>query len=270
MMKKMKKQILAGLLTAVMAVSAFASATPAQAASLSARQYLTKMTKATEKAKSYELKMNMDMDMSMQGQTASAKTTTTSIVFTNPMKMKTVVNMSVSAAGEKSTKSKSITYAKQKGDQLLVYTSSDGKKYDKTKADLSEYTDMISSLPTTDMYSDVKLVKNNVTVNGKSTAQIKAEINGEGIATLMSGVLGSDSSTDTSYDYSSLSPITVSIWIDKKTYRPVKQTIEMTDFINEYLAALGMDSLSYPKIKISATYKNFNNATKFSLPKNCK
>lgn len=271
MMKKIKKQLLAGLLTAVMAVSAFASTTPAEAASLSAEQYLTKMAKATEKAKSYEMKMNMDMDLEMQGAKATTKSTTTSIVFTNPMKMKSVMNMTVSSDGS-TQKSKTITYAKQKNNKLLMYTSADGKKYDKTTMNLSDYSDMLGSLQTTDMYSDLKIVKNSVKVNGKTTAQIKAQIKGEDIANLLAELgMGSNDPSDTSYDYSSLSPITYSIWIDKKTYRPVKQTIDMTDFMNEYLASLGLDSsMTYPKIKVSVTYKNFNNATKFSIPKACK
>ena len=61
-MKKLKKQFLAAVLTAVMAVCAFAGTTPVAAATLSAKQYINKMAKATEKLKSYEMKMNMDMD----------------------------------------------------------------------------------------------------------------------------------------------------------------------------------------------------------------
>ena len=271
-MKKFKKQLLAGLLTAVMAVSAFASATPAEAASLSAKQYLTKMAKATEKAKSYEMKMNMDMDISIQGQTTSTKMTSTTIAFTKPMKMKTVMNMTTSISGE-NTKNKIISYMKQKNNKLIEYTSTDGKTYEKNTLDLSEYSDMLGSLQTTDMYSDLKVVKNNVKVNGKSTAQIKAQIKGSDIASLLAelGMNNNTSTGTTSYDYSSLSPITVSIWVDKKTYRPVKQTIDMKDFMNELFSSLGSDvTMSYPKIKVSVTYKNFNNATKFSLPKACK
>ena len=83
--------------------------------------------------------------------------------------------------------------------------------------------------------------------------------------------LNGDNTQGTSSDYSSLSPITISLWIDKKTYYPVKQTIDMKDFMNEYLSSLVADSdMSYSKIKTSVTYKNFNKATKFSLPKACK
>ena len=229
------------------------------------------MAKATEKLKSYEMKMNMDMDMSVQGKTTSTKTTSTTIAFASPLKTKTVMTMTIPSNG-KNTKIKVISYTKQKGNKLLQYTSTDNKTYEKSTLDLSDYSDMLSSVQTTDMYSDLKIVKNSVTVNGKSTVQIQAQLKGEDIAGLLAQLgLNGDNTQGTSSDYSSLSPITISLWIDKKTYYPVKQTIDMKDFMNEYLSSLVADSdMSYSKIKTSVTYKNFNKATKFSLPKACK
>jgi outer membrane lipoprotein-sorting protein len=121
-MKKLKKQFLAAVLTAVMAVCAFAGTTPVAAATLSAKQYINKMAKATEKLKSYEMKMNMDMDMSVQGKTTSTKTTSTTIAFASPLKTKTVMTMTIPSNG-KDTKIKVISYTKQKGNKLLQYTS---------------------------------------------------------------------------------------------------------------------------------------------------
>lgn len=92
--EKLKKQFLAAVLTAVMAVCAFAGTTPVAAATLSAKQYINKMAKATEKLKSYEMKMNMDMDMSVQ-ETTSTKTTSTTIAFASPLKTKTVMTMTI-------------------------------------------------------------------------------------------------------------------------------------------------------------------------------
>lgn len=117
-MKKLKKQFLAAVLTAVMAVCAFAGTTPVAAATLSAKQYINKMAKATEKLKSYEMKMNMDMDMSVQGKTTSTKTTSTTIAFASPLKTKTVMTMTIPSNG-KDTKIKVISYTKQKGNKLL-------------------------------------------------------------------------------------------------------------------------------------------------------
>ena len=219
----------------------------------------------------FTMKMNMDMDMSVQGETTSTKTTSTTIAFASPLKTKTVMTMTIPSNG-KDTKINVISYTKQKGNKLLQYTSTDNKTYEKSTLDLSDYSDMLSSVQTTDMYSDLKIVKNSVTVNGKSTVQIQAQLKGEDIAGLLAQLgLNGDNTQGTSSDYSSLSPITISLWIDKKTYYPVKQTIDMKDFMNEYLSSLVADSdMSYSKIKTSVTYKNFNKATKFSLPKACK
>lgn len=67
----------------------------------------------------------------------------------------------------------------------MQYTSTDNKTYEKSTLDLSDYSDMLSSVQTTDMYSDLKIVKNSVTVNGKSTVQIQAQLKGEDIAGLL-------------------------------------------------------------------------------------
>lgn len=112
-MKKLKKQFLAAVLTAVMAVCAFAGTTPVAAATLSAKQYINKMAKATEKLKSYEMKMNMDMDMSVQGKTTSTKTTSTTIAFASPLKTKTVMTMTIPSNG-KDTKIKVISPTQNK------------------------------------------------------------------------------------------------------------------------------------------------------------
>ena len=271
-MKKLKKQLFAAVLTAVMAVSAFAGTTPVSAASLSAKQYLTKMAKATEKVKSYEMKMNMNMDMSAEGQTSSIKTTSTAIAFTKPMKLKTVITMTMPSADGKTAKMKMTSYTVQKNNKLLQYTSMDGKKYAKSTLDMTDYSSTLDSLQATDMYSDMKIVKKNVKVNGTSTVQVDAQISGGDMMNVIEqlGVTGTDSQ-ETVSDYSSFSPIKVSIWIDKKTYYPIKQTVDMKDFMNEYLATIQPDTqISYSKINTSVTYKNFNKAAKFSLPKSCK
>ena len=64
---------------------------------------------------------------------------------------------------------------------------------------------MLSSVQTTDMYSDLKIVKNSVTVNGKSTVQIQAQLKGQDIAGLLAQLgLNGDNTQGTASDYSSL------------------------------------------------------------------
>ena len=67
-MKNWKKRMAAALLTAVMAVGVLANVTPASAATLTAKQYLTKMEKASKKAKSYEVTQTVSLKASQAGQ----------------------------------------------------------------------------------------------------------------------------------------------------------------------------------------------------------
>ena len=65
--------------------------------------------------------------------------------------------------------------------------------------------------------------------------------------------------------------VKVTIWIDKKTYLPVKMTTDMVAFYNGFFKtryeAMGAESdISYSVAKTTATYKNFNKATKFKFP----
>lgn len=65
-MKNMKKQMTAGLLMVLMlVVSVFGNVTPANAATLTAKQYLAKMDKAYSKAKSVEMSQSTSVTMKM-------------------------------------------------------------------------------------------------------------------------------------------------------------------------------------------------------------
>lgn len=72
----------------------------------------------------------------------------------------------------KRSKAKSYTYIRQnaKG-KIISYVSLDGKKYE--KMDMSSYVDSLSSIDT-EMYSNAKIVKENVKVNNVNTVQISA------------------------------------------------------------------------------------------------
>ena len=76
-------------------------------------------------------------------------------------------------------------------------------------------------------------------------------------------------------DYNTLPAIKVTCWIDKKTCRPVRTTEDMKAFMNGYMSALsqklGQDlKLVYSQAKATVTYKNFNKAATFTIPKECR
>ena len=131
-----------------------------------------------------------------------------------------------------------------------------------------------------------KIVKENVKVNNVNTIQISAQITGEDLGKAMSTVfsaIGMGSGSDSAaIDYSNLKSVNATIWVDKKTYLPVKITTDMTAFINSYMTILtqsmqdmGVDgatdvNLSYTKAVATQTYTNYNKAANFKFPKACK
>lgn len=276
-MKSMKKRLLAGLMAMAMVICTFANVTPASAATLTAKQYLNKMEKAVAKVKSYETTTTTAQDATVSGETMNTTAVAKQIVFADPVKIKYVTTTKIKGAGLDS-KSKTTTYVTQtKKGKLMSYTSTDGGKY--VKMDM---TGMLDELTGINMggYSDVKIEKKNVKLNKTNTVQIAAQIKGEDLGAIMDAAFSAIGQDDgMTIDFSALKSVNATIWIDKKTYLPVKVTTEMTDFINSYMTALlqaagaedGEDlEMSYSKAVSTATYSNFNNATKFTIPKACK
>lgn len=270
-MKHMKKRVMAAFLTAAMVVAAFA---PASAATLNAKQYLNKMTKAANQAASYEMTTNVVQNATMEGQAVDTKAVSKQTVFTNPIKSKSVTTTTISGAGVNS-KSKTTTYIKQnaKG-KIYAYTSTDGSKYEKTNM-----TGMVDDLSSVDIksYSNAKIVKKNVKVNKINTVQISAEISGSDLGEVLAAAgLGSAENGEDAIDYSTLKSVNVTVWVDKKTYLPVKVSTDMTEFLNSYMTilyeSLGLEEMNtnYSKATSTATYTNFNNAKSFTFPKACK
>lgn len=280
-MKHMKKRMMAALLTAAMVICTFANVAPASAATLTAKQYLSKMEKATSKLKSYEMTQTTVQNMAVDGQQTNSKSVQKTIAFTDPLKAKAVTTTTTKSEGTTS-KQKTTVYMKQnaKG-KILAYVSLDGKTYD--KMDMSSMADSLTSLGL-DSYSDAKIVKKNVKVNKINTVQVSAQISGADMGSVfdemgLSSLLGSDESID----YSLVSPINVTVWIDKKTYLPVKMTEDTTDFVNSFMKLLlqsmtsddeeadaALTDITVSKSTTTVTYSNFNKATKFTIPKACK
>ena len=134
----------------------------------------------------------------------------------------------------------------------------------------------------TDIYSNTRIVKKNVKVNKVNAVQISAEISGKDLGDAMTEIFsGLGLGDEFSFDTSALQPIKVNIWIDQKTYLPIKVSTDMTAFMNGYMELLiqslkveGEDvadlEMSYTKASSTATYSKYNKATDFKIPKACK
>lgn len=269
-MRNWKKRAAAAFLMAVMAVCVVADVTPASAAALTAKQYLAKMEKASAKAKSYEVTQTTTVVGSQAGQSQSAKTTTKQTVFQKPVQAKNVTTVTVKGAGV-SQNSKSVVYIREdsKG-KIYEYISTDGSAYE--EMDVTDLYSSASDLDTS-LYSGAKIVKKSVKVNKIDTVQISTKVAGADMADALAALgMGDDQIKELGIDFGSLAPIEVTIWIDKKTYLPVKVTTDMKAFYNSFFksmyAAMDAESdVSYSVAKSTTTYKNFNKAAKFKFPK---
>lgn len=235
-MKKMKKRVKAFALAATLILCTLVNVVPAHAAGVSADQYLKKMTKAANKVKSYEATTTTVQNAITNGETANVKTVQKVISFSKPMKAKAVSTTYMKVDGE-SSKQKTIMYLKKnsKG-KTITYVSLDGKKY--YKMDMSGIEDSLKSIDT-DIYSNTRIVKKNVKVNKVNAVQISAEISGKDLGDAMTEIFsGLGLGDEFSFDTSALQPIKVNIWIDQKTYLPIKVSTDMTAFVNDYMELL--------------------------------
>lgn len=267
----------------MLVVSVFGNVANANAATLTAKQYLSKMEKAYSKAKSVEMTQSTSVNMKIMGQEYTIKVSGSGIIFFNSAKAKYVQKMTTSMLGQKTNQTVTMYVKKSKG-KLYMYTSTDGKTYEKTAlGDMDDFTSQLGQVSTnTSTYSKAKIVKKSVKVGKVNTVQISYSVTGEDMQNALKQA-GMDESelSESGIDLSKMSSIKVNYWIDKKTYRPVKCSVDMTDFMSDFLELLMTSMAEDPEAGISATdldlkctkakttvtYKNFNKAKSFSYPK---
>lgn len=285
-MNKIKKQMTAGLLMVLMlVVSVFGNVTTANAATLSAKKYLAKMEKAYAKAKSVEMKQSTSVTLNTMGQEVVSKVSGSGIVFFKSGKAKYVQKVTTIAGGQKSNQTVRMYVKKSKG-KLYMYTSSDGKTYEKTKlGNMNDFTSQLGQVSaSTSTYSNAKIVKKHVKIGKADTVQISCRITGKDMQKYLKQV-GMDASTlkEAGINLSKMKAIKVNYWIDRKTYRPVKCSVDMTAFMSDFLGnlvkAMASEAESESGVSVSdlemnctnakstVTYKNFNKAKSFSYPK---
>ena len=259
-MKTFKKQLMACILTVAMAVCTFATVTPANAATPTAKQYLTKMGKAMKKAKSYEMKQTSKTTGSLMGKSFKTTQTQKQIYFKKPLKIKTITTSKSSGTTERT-----VTYTKKASNgHYYTYQRMNGNSYSKM-----EVPDLSSQLLCwdADCFTSAKIVKDNVKVNGINTVQISAQIEGNILNESFERYGMGDLYSSSGSDFSEIEPIKATIWIDKKTYRPVKLKEDSKDFANDYKSGHGK---TYSSFITTTTYSKFNKATNFKFPKNLK
>lgn len=267
-MGSIKKKLMAGLLTLAVAASVFGAVTPVNAATPTAKQYLTKMEKASKKAKSYEMTQIMVNNYTYQEHTLKEKATYKIIKHMNPLLQKAVVTDVVNGDGVEKTQ-KMVSYLKEDLNGIITeYDSVDGGEYIET--DVTDYINNLEKM-SSNIYSNAKIEKKSVKVNKIDTVKISYQIKGEKLKVAFVQ-LGIDENqlVELGVDMNALMPVKGYVWLNKKTYFPVKEVIDMTDLVNSInaqMTTLGLqEELIHSSFKYSITYSNYNKAKSFELP----
>lgn len=292
-MKKMKQRITAGLLMAMMlVVSVCSNVTTEDAATLSAKQYLAKMEKAYSKAKSFEMSQSTSVVMETAGQKMTSKVTGSGIFHFDSTKAKYVQKTKTSGFGQKQPQTDRMYVKKSKG-KIYIYTSNDKDGKNFTKSELKGSDDIMAAMGQmsvdTSLYSNAKIVDESAKVGKNAAVKISCQITGKTLKKVIKKNLkkaGLDSSMldEMGIDLNAMRPIKVYYLIDKKTYRPLKCSVDITAFMNDLFSLStkgaeeanqsGIFSDSYDmkctSAKSTVTYKNFNKAKKITYPKGVK
>lgn len=231
---RMKRSMKAAVLAFAMVICTFVNVVPSSAATLTAKQYMRKMEKAVAKVKSYESKTISVSNMVRENEVT--QTEYKKIYFTKPVKAREISTITIKSGNLEDYQDKSYTYMRQSDDgKITSYKSYDGKKYRATK-NWKSIADSLTVLKP-DLYSKIKIEQENMKVNGSNTIQISGQITGDKLEKVLGDVFASFMVLDEKYtkiDYSNLPVIKVNVWINKKSYLPVKYSVDMTAFMNGY------------------------------------
>ena len=245
---------------------------------------------AQEKVKSVtcmegQMIMEMGMDISADGdsQAFDIMTTMDMVCFSEPLKIKMVMNMSIPGLGS----TEQSIYGETAEDGTTVAYMYDGTNWSKQVTDtasLEEYNASSSMLSFMDDGVDFTLVGMEE-VDGANAYKYSQVMTGEAAkeAVLSSGGLDSlaglgFSSGQMEGILDDLGEVVEYIWIDEATLYPVKYETDMTEVMNTMFSAMienmgdeaeGM-SVAITKMKMSMTCFNFNNATDFTIPEEAK
>lgn len=243
--------------------------------------------KNMENVTSMETKMVMDMDMkiSAQGQEQSIASVTTMdmVCFSDPIKIKMDMTMDM---GELGSVQQSI-YGDVSEDGTATLYLNDGTSWQtQTVAvtDMEEY-DARSNILSVIEDGVTYTLEGNEQVDGVNAVKYAHVMQGDEMkeTLLSSGALDSIASlgldsTQVESMLNDLGEMTEYIWIDEATLYPVKYEVDMTEIMDKLMVnmieamgdqAQGM-TISIPKMKMSMTCSNYNNATDFTIPEEAK
>lgn len=241
---------------------------------------LEEAQKVMAAATSMDATMVMEMDMTAAGQTMETTTTMAMSMFTDPMKMQVEVEMDM---GELGSQAMSIYADTDESGAMTMYLYDGSTWYAQagTAADMEGY-DLSGTLEGYMASTSNFAQSGEETVDGVEAYKYTGTVEGAELREVLesSNALDSLSSLgltaeETEALMNGLDAITVSMWISKADYCPVRYEMDMTGTMQSLFTKLaenveGGESLTYDKMLITMTISNLNNATDFSVPEEAK
>lgn len=168
------------------------------------------------------------------------------------------------------------TYIVKEGEEYYtyIYSSDTWMKQVVDAGDIDEELKSYSDQVNMDLY--IKNMKNfslvgEETVEGKEAYKIEGTISGESIQEILEQSELSDyAGADTEgVDYSTLGSLTVSVWIGKDDFRPVKIYMDMTEMMAKLMAGQEI-GVTIPSCTMEFIYTGFGTVTDITLPEEAK
>ena len=241
---------------------------------------LEEARKVMAAAKSMDAAMVMEMNLTAGGQAMVTTTTMAMSMFTDPLKMQVEVEMDM---GELGSQAMSI-YADTNDEGKMMMYLYDGTTWyaqEGTEADISGY-DLSGTLEGYVDSTSNFAQSGEETVDGVEAYKYTGTVEGAELREVLESSSALDSlsslgltAEQTEELMNGLDAITVSMWISKADYCPVRYEMDMTGTMQSLFTKLaesveGGDSLTYDKMLITMTVSNLDNATDFTVPEEAK
>lgn len=240
---------------------------------------LEEAVKSSTKIKSSEVALSLDMDMAYLEEEMNLSMEMNMQLFEKPMKGKVDMNVDMGALGDQTSQ----IYMQESGENNYdIFTELAGE-WTYTEADLEEYKKLIKADTQSQLelyktyHKSFKLAKEEK-IEGIDTVKLEGTLKGAALKQMVheTDYLSAFSGDITEKEFDAMisndSKIDVAIWIDKKTYHPVKFYSDMTSFMEDMIKnaseenGISSDEVSLTKMEMTMFIKNINKVEDFTIP----
>lgn len=256
-MKQGKKIIAMMLMLVITSVSLCGM--KVEAKELTAQQILKKSASTSSKIKSFTSTAQMTVQMKNDKKSQKVQVTQKMNYIKNPLKIKCQVITQTQGQKQKTT-----SYYSKKGSKYYQYDKVGGA-WKKSQLASTKIKEIKETNPAVQLKNTLKYLKNakiknkNAKVSGRSAYLITATISVK--------EMYQDDENSIYLPAMEGKEIVVKYWIDKKTYYPLKYSIDMKEWYQALLDSLSeSEKITISKYSMTTTYTKINKTSSFKLP----